>query len=280
MAYRPHGTKADSPGWWVRIVPNKFPALLPQADGGRSKIEDLFIHMPGFGEHEVIVESPDHDQSIALMEQKQVEEVFSAYRESYLALSKNCQYEMVILFKNHGAAAGTSLRHPHSQIIATPVTPMHIRHYLEEAMRYFDDNGKCVFCEMIQKEKKIGERIVLESEEFVVFEPFASRSPFETWVIPKQHSSSFEEISAASAKELAFVMRSTLAKIYKSLNNPDYNYVIKSSPCHEKDVEYYHWYVQIVPRVSAMAGFELGSGIYINTVIPETAAKFLRDTAL
>jgi len=214
------------------------------------------------------------------MDQKQVEEIFLAYQERSLALSQDPKLEMVIIFKNHGARAGTSIRHSHSQIVATPITPMHIRHRIEEAMRYFDDNGHCVYCDMIEKEKKAKKRIVLESENFIVFEPFASRSPFETWVLPKKHASSFNAATPELCRELGFVMRQTLAKIHKSLNNPAYNYMIFSAPCHEQGLEYYHWYIQILPRVTSVAGFELGSGIYINPVIPENAAKFLRETSV
>jgi len=278
LAYRTYGTKSDSPGWWIRIIPNKFAALVPQGSLNRVKIEDFFMYMNGVGEHEVIIESADHNLTIATMNQKQVEEIFLAYRERYLTLSEDPRFEMVILFKNHGVAAGTSLLHPHSQIIATPVTPQHIRHRLEEAMRFYDDNGKCVYCEMLRTEKHIKERMVIETDNFAAFEPFASRSPFETWVMPIKHRASFQDVSPEEVKELAYVMRTTLAKIYKSLNNPDYNYVFHSAPSHEKDGEYYHWHIQIIPRVSAVAGFELGSGIYINTVIPEMAAKFLRET--
>jgi len=279
MAYRTYGTQKNSPGWWIRIIPNAFPALIPQGAPERSKIEDFFTYMDGLGEHEVIIESPDHHQTIATMEPKQVEEIFLAYRERYQTLSRDPRYEMVLLFKNHGIAAGTSLHHPHSQIIATPITPIHVRNRIEAAMHFFDDNGTCVYCEMVAKELKLKERMVMESENFVAFEPFASRAPFETWVMPKKHHSSFEIISAEDTKELAFIMRSVLGKLHVSLNNPDYNYVIRSAPVHEKGVEYYHWHIMILPRVSAVAGFELGSGIYINTVIPEAAAKFLRETA-
>jgi len=280
LAYRNYGTPADSPGWWIRIVPNKYAALVPRGIPERFKVEDFFTYMDGLGEHEVIIESPDHRESIATMAQKQVEEIFLAYRERYQTLSKDPRFEMIILFKNHGASAGTSLHHPHSQIIATPITPLHVRNRIEAAMHYYDDNGICVYCEMIAKESKIKDRIVLESDNFVVFEPFAARSPFETWVLPKKHNSAFETISQEHAKELAFIMRGTLAKIHKSLNNPDYNYIIRSAPVHEKNVEYYHWHIMILPRVSAVAGFELGSGIYINTVIPEDAAEFLRKTVI
>lgn len=278
LSYRTYGTAPNSPGWRIRIVPNKYAALVPKGELKRAKVQRFFPHMNGIGEHEVIIESPEHDKTIATMDQKQVEEVFSAYRERYITLSRNPRYEMIIIFKNHGVQAGTSLMHPHSQLVATPITPMHIRHRIEEAMRFFDDNGECIYCEMIKTEKKAKERVVLETDNFISFEPFASKSPFETWVIPKIHKSSFEEVTPEEIKEIAYVMKQTLAKIYKSLNDPDFNYMVFSSPCHEKDGEYNHWYIQILPRISSMAGFELGSGIYINTVHPETAAKLLRET--
>lgn len=278
LAYRTYNTVPNSPGWWIRIIPNAFPALVPEGVPERFQVENFFTHMAGLGEHEVIIESPNHDETIVTMEQKQVEELFLAYRERYIALSKDPRFELVILFKNHGASAGTSLRHPHSQIISVPVTPLHIRNRIESAMHHFDDHGTCVYCEMISKEIKLGERLVLETDNYIVLEPFASRAPFETWVLPKKHNSSFENISTAQAKELAFVMRGALTKISNSLNDPDYNFVVRSTPVHEKNVEYFHWHIMILPRVSAVAGFELGSGIYINAVIPEDAARYLRET--
>jgi len=277
MAFRTYGTKPDSPGWWIRVIPNKFAALVPQGSTERVKQLDYFNYMDGLGHHEVIIESPQHNLQIATMEQKQVEEIFLAYRERYRALSPDPRFELITLFKNHGRGAGTSIKHPHSQLIATPMTPAHIRHRMQEAMSFFDDNGKCVFCVEIEKEKQFKERVLLETDNFIAFEPFASRSPFETLVFPKKHDASFGNITPELSKELGFVMKQTLAKIYKGLNNPDYNFVVRSSPCHEENVEYFHWHIMIIPRVAAVAGFELGSGIYINTVIPEKAAKYLRD---
>jgi UDPglucose--hexose-1-phosphate uridylyltransferase len=259
LSYRTYGTQPNSPGWWIRIIPNKFAALLPQGNLDRSKLEDFFLYMEGVGEHEVLIETPDHDKTIATLEQKQVEEIFLAYRERYKTLSHDPRFEMVIIFKNHGSKAGTSLKHSHSQIIATPVTPMHIRHRIEEATRYFDDNGQCVYCAMIEKEKKLEERVVFETDHFIVIEPFAAKSPFETWVLPKKHNSTFDNITPEGCKELAYVMRQTMIKLYRPL---------------------YHWHIQIVPRVAAVAGFELGSGIYINTVPPEVAARYLREVPL
>ena len=203
FSFRTYGTKPNTPGWWVRIIPNKFPALVPAGDVHRIKTDEFFRHMDGVGEHEIIIESPEHDLTLATMEQKQVEEVFFAYRERYRALVDDPRFELIILFKNHKREAGTSIIHPHSQVVATPVTPMHIRQRIEEAMRYFDDNGECVYCMIIKKERQAAERVIFETNNFIVFEPFAATSPFETWVVPKKHSSSFEEISAVTTKERA-----------------------------------------------------------------------------
>jgi UDPglucose--hexose-1-phosphate uridylyltransferase len=233
--------------------------------------------MDGMGEHEVLIESPEHDKTIAVMSQKQVEEIFLAYKERYAALKSFNNFEMILIFKNHGRYAGTSIAHPHSQIVATPVTPMHIRHRIEEAMRYFDDNGICVYCEMLKKELAAAERIIIETDNFVSFVPYAASSPFEIWVLPKDHESSYDKIPAIQTKELGFIMRQTLYKVYKGLNDPAYNFIILSAPCHEEGMEYFHWHIQIIPRVQSVAGFEMGSGMYINTAIPEDSAKFLRE---
>ncbi|MBU0574557.1 MAG: galactose-1-phosphate uridylyltransferase [Candidatus Margulisbacteria bacterium] len=277
LAYRNFGTCPNTPGWWIRIVPNKFAALVPEGNLRRIKSEEFFRYMDGVGEHEVLIEDPKHNATFHNMNQKQIEEIFLAYRERYLALREDPRYEMIIIFKNHGFNAGTSLIHTHSQLVATPVTPSHIRHRLEEAMRYFDDNGECVYCVEAKKEQKVQERIVFETDNFLSFIPFAASSPFEIMVLPKEHVSSFESSPAGKIKELAYVMKQVMMRIHVGLTHPDYNYMIFSSPCHEKDVEYYHWHLKIVPRVASVAGFEMGSGIYINTVIPEKAAQFLRN---
>jgi len=277
FAFRDYGTKPDSKGWRIRVVANKFPALIPTGNIKRMQFEEFFRYMDGVGSHEIVIESPDHNRSIATLDQKQVEEIFLAYKERYSSLKKDPRYEMILIFKNHGREAGTSISHSHSQIVATPITPNHIRHYVEEAMRYFDDNGECVYCNILKTELA-NERVILETDNFAAYVPFAARSPFEIWVQPKKHYSSYERISAMDTKELGFVMRQTLGKLYKGLKDPAYNFMILSAPCHEEELEYFHWHIQIVPRVASVAGFEMGSGIYINTVIPEEAAKFLRET--
>ncbi|MDD5348281.1 MAG: DUF4931 domain-containing protein, partial [Candidatus Omnitrophica bacterium] len=192
-------------------------------------------------------------------------------------LARDDRFESIVLFKNNGPNAGTSLRHPHSQIVAMPVTPRTVRDRLEIASAHFDEKGSCLYCDMIAAEKQEGERVIQESDNFVVFTPFASRVPFETWVLPKKHSSNFETIPVELCRELAGVMQAILQKLHRTLNNPDFNYAIFSAPCKEHGLEYFHWNLKIFPRVTSQAGFEVGSGMMINTVVPEAAAKYLRE---
>jgi len=280
VAYRPEGSSPNAPNWWIRVIPNMYPAVSPKGELDRKKVDKIFIKMDGVGEHEVIIETPDHFNIIPKMTVKQVEEIFLVYRERYLELAKNPRNESVIIFKNYGKNAGTSIIHSHSQIISTPIMPLHLRQKIEEAMRFFDDHGDCVYCNIIKEEAALKERVVFETENFIVLEPFAARTPFETWILPKKHESSFGSTGIESCKELAKAMQIILKKLHKSLNNPDYNYVIFSSPCHESELEYFHWHLKIYPRLAQMAGFELGSGIYINSVPPENATKYLKQTVV
>ena len=274
FSYRKKGTEKDKPGWWVRIIPNKFPALNSEVELARMT-EGFFLKMEGHGRHEVIIESPEHNLSLGNMSLKQVEEVCLVYRQRYIELSSEKNIKMIIIFRNHGLAAGTSLLHPHSQLIALPLVPTHIRHLLEEAMRYYDDHGYCVFCDMLKEELEFKKRVILETESFVAFQPFASKVPFGIWIVPKTHNAGFGNITADEAKGLAFVLREILGRIYSKLSDPDYNLVLHTAPITDSNEDYYHWYVQILPRLSTPAGFELGSGVYINTTLPEETAKFL-----
>jgi UDPglucose--hexose-1-phosphate uridylyltransferase len=277
MSYRPAGTSPNSSGWWIRVIPNKFPALSLKAELDKFEKTNFFRSVDGYGEHEVVIDSPMHDQCFAMVGQKTAEEIFLAYRDRYTVLSSNPKLKICIIFKNHGLRAGTSIEHPHSQIISVPVVPVHIRQKLDEAMRFNDDTGECVYCKIIEEEKKDKERIILETDNFIAFVCFAARVPFETWILPKAHQSSFGCISVQETKEFAYITRLVLCKIYQGLNDPDYNYVIHSTPCHDMNEEYYHWHLKIFPRLTTQAGFELGSGMYINTSIPEDSAKFLRE---
>jgi UDPglucose--hexose-1-phosphate uridylyltransferase len=276
LAYR-NGGLPDSKGWWVRVIPNKFPALSPEGSLEREET-GFFRRMDGVGIHEVVIESPIHNQLLPLMEDTQMEEVLLAYRERYLALREDPRIKLIIVFKNHGEGAGTSLDHTHSQLVGTSVVPSNIRKKLEEAARYYDDHGRCVYCDTIKEELKSGNRIVMDTERFVVLQSFASRSPFETWIVPKEHQASFGLISMEDSKRFAKVLKTTLFKLYSKLNNPDYNYVIHTAPIKDEQEDYYHWHLQIIPRLTTPAGFELGSGICINVSFPEETAQFLRES--
>lgn len=276
IAYRREGSEPNTKGWWVRVVPNKFAALVPDGRLGRMRENGFFRSMSGVGKHEVVIESPVHSATIGTMPLKQVEEIVLICRDRFNELSQDPRFQFVTIFRNHGKLAGTSLVHPHSQIIATPIVPLHIRHRLEEAMRYYDDNGECVFCEMLDEEVKIRKRMILETEGFVAFEPFASSAPFETWIMPKKHAATYGSISVDDAKKFAAVLNRVMKRIYTGLNDPDYNYMIHTAPFEDANENWYHWFVQIVPRLTMIAGFELGSRVFINTTPPEAAAEFLR----
>jgi len=266
----------DTNSWKVRSVYNKFGAVSNEEKKER-RISGLYNSMNGFGMHEVIIEHPQHNKCIPLMTCEEVENILKVYKSRYLAISKIQGIECIVIFKNHGPAAGTSLEHPHSQLIAIPVVPPQIRGRLERAASFFDFNGKCVFCTMLESELKEKTRIVLETEHFVAFMPYAAFTPFVTWIFPRRHSVSFSDINNEEISDLAKNLKTTLSKLYYGLDNPDFNYSIRSIPVGERGLDYFHWYISVIPRLSQPAGFELGSGMFINTALPETAAEFLRQ---
>jgi UDPglucose--hexose-1-phosphate uridylyltransferase len=266
----------NHPGWRIRVVTNKYPALDPKRKTSRITGE-FFKSTMGVGKHEVIIESTQHNKSLATLSLKQVEEVSKVYWKRYLALRDDKRFKLIMIFRNHGLSAGTSLRHPHSQLIALPLVPASIRHLLEEAMRYYDDHGSCVFCDMIHQELLYEKRIILDNKEFLVFHPFASRAPFETWIVPKKHNACFGNIDEDEVKAMAFVLKEILENLHIKLKDPDYNLMIRTAPIKDAQEDYYHWYIQILPRLTTPAGFELGSGVFINSSLPEETAKFLRD---
>ncbi len=276
LAYRTGG-QPNGPGWWIRAFPNKFAAVSPMGSLTRQQEEGLFRKMDGVGQHEVIIETPQHNLFIPLMEDKQVQEVILAYRERYLALREDPRFKIIIIFKNHGRAAGTSLEHPHSQLVAMPIVPLTIRFRFEKAAGHYDDIGTCVYCDMLQEGLRVKKRIVLETDRFVVFHPFASRAPFETWIIPKEHQASFGSITPEDARKFAKVLKIVLGKFYRGLNNPDYNYILQTAPIKDEHEDYFHWHLQILPRLVTPAGFELGTGMFINTALPEETAEFMKS---
>ena len=276
LAYR-SGGPPNSSEWWVRVIPNKFPALSPEGSLERKEEKGFFRMMDGVGAHEVVIGSPIHNQLFHRLDDEKVGEVLLAYRERYLALRGDERIKLIIIFKNHGRGAGTSLEHTHSQIVGTSVVPSNIRRKLEEAARYYDDHGSCVYCDLIEEELNDGRRVVMETGKYVVLHPFASRFPFETWILPKEHQASFGLISVEGSKAFGRVLKATLYKLYSKLNDPDYNYVIHTAPIKDEGEDYYHWHLQITPRLTTPAGFEMGSGIYINVAFPEDTAPFLKE---
>lgn len=265
--------------WQIRVVPNLYPALTGNEPARRS-INGIYRSMNGIGIHDVVIEHPEHNLIFPLMTVRQISDVFHAFRARYRQISMDERIEAITIFRNHGKSAGTSIVHPHSQIIATPIVPAQIRQRVEYATRYFDDNGECMFCRTLQDELSDGARIIAETPGFVSFIPYAALSPFHIWTFPRRHSASFESISNEEIADIAANISVVLRKLYTGLKNPDFNIAIRSVPVKDNNPEYYHWYLSIIPRVSTAAGFEIGSGMYINTGIPEQSAAFIRDTVI
>jgi len=266
----------DKGGWRLRVVPNKFAAL--SGDGSRDQIANGlgFTSMPGVGSHEVVIESPRHDGDIATASDGEVGDVLAAYRARHRALRKSSA-AMVVIFRNHGAGGGTSLPHPHSQIVAAPVVPLLVRHRFDVAMQHYDDTGHCLYVEILHRELADGRRIVAQNDGFVAFQPFAAASPFETCLMPRTHRASFADTTDDELAHLAPLLRDVLAGLRRLLDDPDYNYVIHSAPPGDEGRPYFLWHLQIVPRLTTPAGFELGSGISINPSSPELTAAELRE---
>lgn len=273
--------RASAPdgSWLARVIPNKFPALSGDHDAQRTR-HGSFRSMAAAGVHEVLVEHPRHDLTIATMDAGHLAVVLELYRQRHAALRAHPGVESIIIFKNHGERAGTSLEHPHSQIVAAPVVSSSVRLRLEEATRLHDEDGECIYCATLRDELATGDRIIEANASFVAFIPHAALSPFHLWIFPRRHASSYDAITPEEIADLAPLLHRVLRRLFIALDDPDFNFGIRSAPISEDNSHYFHWYLTIVPRVSHVAGFELGSGIYINSVLPEDAARTLRETAL
>jgi UDPglucose--hexose-1-phosphate uridylyltransferase len=261
--------------WQTRVVRNKYPALAE--DGALTRNYDgVRRSLNGVGYHEVIVEHPQHNMTFGLMNDAEIRAVLETYLARGRGIAADPRVEQIVIFKNHGERAGASLQHPHSQIMAVPIVPGDIRQRIEEARRFFDDSGQCVFCTMLDDELRRGERIVAANEQFAAFVLYAASSPFHMWIVPRRHRASFFHLDSAELDGLASVMRDIFSRLYHRLGDPDYNIVLRSTPAKEPENNYFHWYMAVVPRLSRTAGFELGSGISINPTIPEDCAAYLR----
>jgi UDPglucose--hexose-1-phosphate uridylyltransferase len=260
--------------WSVRVIPNKFPALRIEEDN--KHYGDGFRYIGGCGAHEVIIESPNHNTLLAEQPVDQVERILRTAQARYLDLMRDARFQTVIIFKNHGESAGTSLKHPHWQMIATPVVPRMLRLKYSVATDYFDMTGECLYCDKLQQELRDKKRILAVDEQFVALHPYASHLPFETWIFPLTHQASFGQLESDRFRALAAILKTVLLKLHRGLDNPDFNLTIDTAARGDEDKPYFLWHIRILPRLTTPAGFELGSGMSINTVLPEDAAEYLR----
>ncbi len=279
LAYGRNGTGKDTPGWTVRVVPNKFPALGIEGDLDREG-EGLFDRMNGVGAHEVIIETPDHQKTLATLPEQAVEEVLKAYRARVTDLKNDRRFRYILLFKNHGEAAGASLEHTHSQLIALPIVPKRVREEVDNSKRYYEEKERCIFCDMVKQEVETAVRVIGENDQFIAIAPYAPRFPFETWLLPKKHSSSFELQPDSEYGNLAKLLGNILSRLDVVLDRPAYNYVVHTSPIGEEVNDHYHWHIEMMPKLTKVAGFEWGTGFYINPTPPEEAARFLREAQI
>ncbi len=284
-----NGTGPNQPGWEVRVIPNKFPAL--KIEGGLDrKGLGAYDRMNGVGAHEVIIENPRHSISLADMPLGHIKKVLRIYRERLVDLLRDHRFKYVLIFKNHGARAGASLSHSHTQIIATPITPLTLREELDSAKDHYLVKERCLFCDLIHQESESGQRIVIADEQFVALTPFASRFPFEIFIAPRQHHYSFAEAGEDTLHHLAVVLKQILLRVKRCLNDPPYNFLIHTIPntkMKPRRASYwdtievdFHWHIELMPRLTRVAGFEWGTGFYINPTSPEEAAKYLREIDL
>ncbi len=281
LAHRRNGSGPDSPGWDLRVVPNQFPVLRVEGSLDRQG-EGLFDKMNGIGAHEVIIETPHHEQTLATMGEEGIERVFWAWRERVLDLKRDFRLRHIVIFKNHGASAGASLEHSHSQLIALPIVPRELKEELNGAQGHFQQRERCVFCDIVRQEVRDGVRVIAESADFVAIAPYAPRFPFETWLLPRRHRSRFEDATPGEFAALARMLKDTLRRMNATLLSPPYNLIVHSAPLHEDAGvnEFYHWHVEVMPKLTRVAGFEWGTGFYINPTGPEEAADVLRKTKI
>jgi UDPglucose--hexose-1-phosphate uridylyltransferase len=281
---RKPGTEPNKPGWDIRVVPNIHPVLRIEGDLGKQP-HGIYDMMNGIGANEVIIETPEHIEQMCSLTSEQIAKVLLAYKERIDDLEGDIRFKYVLIFKNHKPASGaTKIRHCRSQLIALPVCPKSVKGELVGAKRYFEYKDRCVFCDIISQELNDKKRLILDIDGFIAIAPFAARFPFETWILPKKHSADFTSITKEDSHELGKVLKEVLSRMNRLLEDPPYNYIIHTAPYRRPKQGYwstidndYHWHIEIIPRLTRVAGFEWGTGFYINPMPPEDAAQFLRD---
>jgi len=281
-AVRPDKSEPNTPGWQIRVIPNKFPALSIEDELKKQGV-GMYDMMAGFGAHEVIIETPDHTKGTKDLSVDEISKNITVWQDRIQDLYRDVRFRFVLVFKNEGEQAGASLEHPHCQLIATPVTPRRVKEELQGAGLYYKQKERCVFCDIIAQEKDVEKRIVYENDHFIAYCPFASRFPFEICLLPKHHEVDFY-VSRGHVQDMALALKIVLMKLSRALDDPQYNFLIHTSPNRftrrgywHTIMEDYHWHFEIIPRIIRFAGFEWGTGLYINTTPPEDAAKYLRE---
>ena len=274
-ALRKDGTRADQPGWKVRAVPNKYPAL-EASSASLAKKDGLYESLGAIGAHEVIIESPDHLIDVGALDAERWTDVMRAYRARLGALGSDPRWRYLLLYKNQGERAGATLEHVHSQVIALAALPQSMIAELSRAHAHRESTGRCAYCEMIQSESASA-RWVMESEKFIALCPFAPRFAYETWVLPRNHTAAFEQNTDEDCADLALFLRDFFLRLNRVLDRPPLNYVIQSKPPRADADGYFHWRMEILPQFNRAAGFEWGSGLWMNSLAPEETARLLRD---
>ena len=275
LAGRPPGSGPNQPGWSYRVVSNMFPALRIEGELDPSG-EGLFDRMNGVGAHEVVIETPDHRATLATLSTDALADVLLAFRERLLDLRKDPRFEYALVFKNHGEAAGASLEHPHSQLIATPIIPVMVAEELAGSARYYAMKERCVWCDIVRQERREGRRRIVEANGFVALAPFAPRFPFETWILPVAHGAAYEDSGVDQLRGLAGLLGDFLRRMNRVLGDPPFNFMLHTAALRETQLDSFHWHLEIIPKLTRVAGFEWGSGFFINSVPPEDAAEALR----
>ena len=261
-------------GWSVRVIPNKDPFFHIEGEFDR-RPEGMYDVMGAIGAHEIVVESPDHHQNLATLEPPQIEKILFAYRERLIDLERDRRFQQFLILKNY---PGLFNRHPHSHIMAMPVIPRRIDEEIWGTLDYYQRKERCIFCDLIKEEKATKKRVVLETVHFLVFSPFASRYPFETWIVPKTHSPDFHHIKKEEMEDLSVVIQSLFLRYYKLLADPPYSIIFHTSPVQTRfHRSEYHWHIEIRLRIGLREGFEWGTGFFVNPTPPENAAAYLRE---
>lgn len=276
LAYRDPKTVPNTPGWKVRVVPNKWPALQIEGDLDKRGV-GLYDCMRGVGAHEVLIESPDHNIQLSDLPTKHIESIFWALRDRSIDLNKDSRFKYILIFKNRGEEAGASLEHSHIQLIATPIIPKRAMEELEGAKFHYQLKERCIFCDILKQEMEDKKRIIFKNDHYIAIAPFAARFPFESWILPLEHVASFERTNTKTFSALAGMVKTVLQRIDNVLDTPPFNFIIHTAPCKTPGLEYYHWHLELMPKLTRVAGFEWGSGFYINPTPPEEAAVALGE---